>query len=297
MELKYLITFKTILEAGTHQRAAEKLNYSRAAITFQIQQLEQELSIKLFEKIGRRMKVTQAGKELLPYIDSIIKNMEIIENYTKRIEKMSGELSISLPESLLTYKIQNTLKSFREQAPQVQLSLQMQNCFFIREQVMNGKIDFGFHYDVGGYSSNIHIEKLKEFEMSLICSPKFKEDNNDFITPHQRKEICLLTDDKDSIFFSMFLRYLFDKDIVINNILELNSIEAIKQSVISNLGIAFLPHFTVEKELNSGVLEEINTEIKNKKITAILAYHKNKQMSPPMKLFTSLLMDRKNIEF
>ena len=112
MELKYLITFKTILEAGTHQRAAEKLNYSRAAITFQMQQLEQELSIKLFEKIGRRMKVTQAGKELLPYIDSIIKNMEIIENYTKRIEKMSGELSISLPESLLTYKIQNTLKSF-----------------------------------------------------------------------------------------------------------------------------------------------------------------------------------------
>ena len=58
-----------------------------------------------------------------------------------------------------------------------------------------------------------------------------------------------------------------------------------------------MPHFTVEKELNSGVLEEINTEIKNKKITAILAYHKNKQMSPPMKLFTSLLMDRKNIEF
>ena len=55
MELKYLQTFKVILEEGSFSKAAEKLNYTQSTITFQIGQLEQELSTKLFEKIGRRM--------------------------------------------------------------------------------------------------------------------------------------------------------------------------------------------------------------------------------------------------
>ena len=63
MELKYLNTFKTILETGSFLNAARKLNYTQSTITFQIQQLEEELSVKLFEKIGRKMIITQAGKE------------------------------------------------------------------------------------------------------------------------------------------------------------------------------------------------------------------------------------------
>ena len=55
MELKYLTTFKTILETGSFQKAAERLNYAQSTITLQMQLLEQELSVKLFEKIGRRM--------------------------------------------------------------------------------------------------------------------------------------------------------------------------------------------------------------------------------------------------
>ena len=53
MELKYLTTFKTILETGSFQKAAERLNYAQSTITLQMQLLEQELSVKLFEKIGQ----------------------------------------------------------------------------------------------------------------------------------------------------------------------------------------------------------------------------------------------------
>ncbi|MFY4776502.1 LysR family transcriptional regulator [Metabacillus sp. RGM 3146] len=66
MELKYLQTLKTILETGSFLGAARKLNYTQSTVTFQIQQLEQELSVKLFEKIGREMVLTQAGEDILP---------------------------------------------------------------------------------------------------------------------------------------------------------------------------------------------------------------------------------------
>lgn len=73
MNTKNLLTLKTILETGSFQKAANKLNYTQSTVTFQMKQLEEELSIKLFEKIGRKMELTQAGKDILPYIDTVLK--------------------------------------------------------------------------------------------------------------------------------------------------------------------------------------------------------------------------------
>lgn len=83
MELKYLNTFKMILETGSFQKAAERLNYAQSTITLQMQILEQELSVKLFDKVGRRMELTQAGRELIPYIDAVLESVRQMENYGK----------------------------------------------------------------------------------------------------------------------------------------------------------------------------------------------------------------------
>ena len=64
MNTKCLVTFKTILEMGSFQKAADKLGYTQSTVTFQIRQLEEEFSLKLFEKIGRHMELTQAGREI-----------------------------------------------------------------------------------------------------------------------------------------------------------------------------------------------------------------------------------------
>ena len=92
MELKYLTTFKTILETGSFQKAAERLNYAQSTITLQMQLLEQELSVKLFEKIGRRMELTQAGEGLLPYIDAVLEAVRQMENYGKCGHLLAGPL-------------------------------------------------------------------------------------------------------------------------------------------------------------------------------------------------------------
>lgn len=289
MELKNLKTFKTIIAAGSFQRAAEVLNYSQSTITFQMQQLEEKLSVKLFEKIGRKMVPTQAAYELLPHIDAILEQVSFIKSYGKKIDELTGELTIAMPETFLTYKSQQALKQFRVEAPNVKLQLQTQNCFLIREQIISGHIDFGVHYDVGGYDTNIQIEKLAEYEICLVCCPSFQE--RDFISEHQRKKVCLLTDSKNSIFLSMFLNYLSEQDIIIESVLELGSIEAIKRSVMSNVGIAILPQFTVISEIKNKTLEVINTKMKNPQITAICAYHKNKWLNPSMKRFISLMKE------
>lgn len=296
MDLKYLNTFKTIVETGNFSNAAHKLNYTQSTLTFQIQQLEKELSFKLFEKIGRNMIVTQAGKDILPYIDMINQSVDQIKNYGKCTENLTGELKVVMPETLLTYKMQPIFKEFRLQAPHVKLSVQSLNCYDIRDNLSKGNAEIGVHYDVGGYKNTIYTQKLQDFETVLVASNLLDDSLCDFCTPNQIKPLCLITNDKRSIFHKIFDNYLKEKNIIIDETMELGSIESIKRSVISNLGVAYLPRYVVADEIESKSLKILDVKIPNNTITAILAYHKNKWISPAMELFLKLLKDNFHIE-
>ena len=96
MDTKHLVTFKTILEQGNFKKAAQKLNYAQSTVTSQIQQLEEELSVQLFEKVGRRMKLSQAGKDLLPSIESILNSADFMKNYQHNGKSLSGPIAFNL---------------------------------------------------------------------------------------------------------------------------------------------------------------------------------------------------------
>lgn len=291
MELKYLTTFKVILETGSFQKAAEYLNYAQSTITLQMQILEQELSVKLFDRIGRRMELTQAGRELLPYIDDVLEAVRRMENYGREKQEMKGTLRVSMPETLLVYRMQPVLREFRLQAPNVKLSLQASNCYDIREQVISGGTDIGLHYDVGGYGGSLVTQPFGSYPLVLIASPELEGPECDYMERGQRKQSCLLTVDKNSLYHKMFDAYLRERDIAMNGEVEINSVEAIKRSAASSLGVACLPRFTAEQELENGVVKELSTGMGNPVITAVLSRHKNRWVTPAMELFIRLVKE------
>lgn len=291
MDIKYLNTFKCILDTGSFQKAADRLNYAQSTVTLQIQLIEQELSVKLFDKIGRHMELTQAGRDLLPYVDTILTAACQLEQYSSSENEPSGTLRVAMAETLLTYQMQPVLKSFHELAPKVKLSLQALNCFDIREQVVSGAVDLGIHYEIGGYGSSAVIEPLDSYPLSLVASPRLNPRGRDFLTRGQRKDVCLLTVDKLGLYHRIFDDYLRKTEIVLNGELEICSTEAVKRSVASNLGIAYLPRFTVAEELNSGELTELKTGLTDVRMTAVCTRHKNKWLSPAMELFIRVLKE------
>lgn len=107
MNTKSLVTFKTILEVGSFQKAADKLGYTQSTVTFQIKQLEEELALKLFEKIGRRMELTQAGKDIMPYVDMILQGAEQINNYGKSLSEITGSLKLAISDFMQHFIILN----------------------------------------------------------------------------------------------------------------------------------------------------------------------------------------------
>ena len=292
MELKYLNTFMTIIEEGSFVKAAEKLGYTQSTITFQIGQLEQEFSVQLFEKIGRRMVLTKAGEHIMPYITEVLNSVRKMKYFKKDLSSCEGDLTVGVAETQLCFSLPDKLKRFHQAAPNARLFLKSMNCYAIRDALMSGSLDVGIFYnDVGGYGSNLIVQEMESSEIVVVASPSTQRRFSDLITPDQKLSATYLINEQDCIFRQKFEEYLNEKSITLDHTIELWSIPTIINLVKNDVGISSLPRFTVQEELSLGGLVEIPTDMKDPQITAVCAYHKNKWVSPLMELFIQMCVE------
>lgn len=289
MNTKSLVTFKTILEVGSFQKAADKLGYTQSTVTFQIKQLEEELALKLFEKIGRRMELTQAGKDIMPYINMILQGAEQISNYGKSLSEISGSLKLAIPDSILIYNMQPFMQAFTHEAPNVQLIVNSIQSGEINPSIADGTADIGINCEKDSYPDSVVHKKLGKYKAVLVASPFANNNLLDFITPHQRKPISLICNEPDGYYQLDMDKYLSEKDILLNPPMKVQSIEAVKRCVMNNLGIAVVPTYSIGEELKNGSLMPIKTELDEKEYNSFYIYHKNKWLSPQMELALNLL--------
>lgn len=283
MNLKRFITFKTIVEEGSFLLASQKLYCTQSTVTFQIKQLEQDLSLQLFEKIGRKMVLTQAGKNILPHVYELIRVLENIEQTAQQeSSEPSGELRVLVAETLLAYRMANVLKQFRIKAPKVRLSLQSQNCYKIRDDLLGDKADLGIFYRVGNDEA-LELHEFNQVPLVLVASPLLKQ--IDFQQTDKHIELGFISNGPMCLFRQMFETILQERNISIDNMIELSSINTIKKCVESNIGISYLPRFTVEKELQEGSLQEIAFTDTPQMLTPLCGYHAGKSVTPAMSAF------------
>lgn len=239
MELRNLRTFQTVVDQGSYQRAAERLGYTQSTITVQIQQLEGEMGVPLFERVGRRMVLTEAGERILPRARELLEAADQLMECGRKSSAPSGTLRVDMAETLLCYRMQPVIRAFRERAPQVRLVIRSCNCMRIAANVRTGACDLGVGYDMDWNREALEVESLGSYDIVLLASPDFSEP--DFTTPGQRKAVSLVTDEPDSIFRRWLEEYLRQREIELDVTLELWSIETIKRCVMSNLGFTYLP--------------------------------------------------------
>ena len=267
----------------------DKLGYTQSTVTFQIKQLEEELALKLFEKIGRRMELTQAGKDIMPYVDMILQGTEQISNYGKSLSEISGSLKLAIPDSILIYNMQPFMQAFTHEAPNVQLIVNSIQSGEINPSIADGTADIGINCEKDSYPDSVIHKKLGKYKAVLVASPFANSNLLDFITPHQRKPISLICNEPDGYYQLDMDKYLSEKDILLNPPMKVQSIEAVKRCVMNNLGIAVVPTYSIGEELKNGSLMPIKTELDEKEYNSFYIYHKNKWISPQMELALNLL--------
>lgn len=199
-----------------------------------------------------------------------------------------------MAETLLCYKTQPVIQTFRKLAPQVRLIIRSRNCLDIVENVRSGACDLGVGYDMDWSRDALEVETMGEYEVILLASPGFC--HPDLVTRDQRKPVSLITDEPDSIFRRTLEDYLRARDITLDATLELWSIETIKRCVMSDLGFTYLPRFAAREELSDGRLVELSAPVSGLPSPALCAWRRNRWVTPAMALFMDLLRESLSAE-
>jgi DNA-binding transcriptional LysR family regulator len=258
--LDQLRILKAIAAEGSFKRAADTLYVSQPAVSLQVQNLEKQLSVPLFDRGGRKAQLTEAGYLLLNYGEKII---TLCQETCRAIEDLQnlqgGTLIVGASQTTGTYLLPRMIGLFRQKYPDVAVQLQVHSTRRTSWGVSNGQVDLAI---IGGevpsdLQDNLQIIPYAEDELALILPTFHPLAKVETIQKDDLYKLKFISLDSQSTIRKVIDKVLSQGGIDTKRLrveMELNSIEAIKNAVQAGLGAAFVSTTAIEKELAMNVL-------------------------------------------
>ncbi len=289
MELRQLNTFRTVATTLSFTRAAETLNYAQSSVSAQIQELEAEYDTPLFERLGRKVALTEAGQRLLIYAEKILELANEARSAVSNGHEPAGTLVITAPESVCTYLLPPVLERLRQQYPRIELIFRpLIGVEVLERQLSEGGADAAVEIMEAQRFDQLILEPLRQVSIYVVVRPdhrlagRAQIDVSDF-----RNETLLLTE-RGCTYRALFERTLHGAGVRPATVMEFHSIEAIKQCTLGGIGVAVLPEMAVHGELAQGRLVQLPFPIQPFSLVTYLAWHKDKWLSPALQAFLSI---------
>ncbi|HVU14696.1 MAG TPA: LysR family transcriptional regulator [Phototrophicaceae bacterium] len=289
MDLRQLKTFQTVAATLSFTRAAEQLDYAQSSVTAQVRALEDELGVQLFDRLGRRVTLTDAGERLLDYAEKMLKLADEAALALAESSEPTGKLIIAAPETLSTYRLPPLLKQFRTRYPRVQLILRS---FLVPEtlaRLADGSVDVAVLLtDAPPDSNGLMIVPLVEEHLLLLAAPEHHLNDGGCVQPDDLRDESLLLTEAGCSYRGAFENRLLARGVRPTTTMEFGSVEAIKQCVMANLGLTLLPEIAVCSEVNQGKLVALPWFEPDFHMGTRLIWHKDKWLSPALQEFIRL---------
>ncbi len=260
--LDQLRILKAIAAEGSFKKAADLLYVTQPAVSLQIQNLEKQLEITIFDRGGRKALLTEAGRLLLEYCERILNQCD---EACKAIEDLNslkgGTLVIGASQTTGTYLMPKMIGLFRQKYPEVSVQLQVHSTRRTGWSVANGQIDLAI---IGGQLPS-DLENLLQVipyatdELALVLPSNHTLANKNELLKEDLYKLNFVTLDSQSTTRKVVDKLLQDSGLEIQRLkieMELNSLEAIKNAVQAGLGASFLPVVSIEKELSAGTIHK-----------------------------------------
>ncbi|KAF6636891.1 LysR family transcriptional regulator [Paenibacillus sp. EKM208P] len=289
MESRHLFTFLNVVEAGSFTRAARILDYAQSSITAQIQALETELGTPLFDRIGKKIMLTDAGRRLLPYAQEISKMHAMAKDALRSETELAGTLKIGAPESLAAFRLPSLIREYKERYPKVKIVLKPGECWELRDLIRSGELDLAFLLQPETEDRELNVTTLIHEPMALVAPLKHSLVTYTRVEPADLKDETILHTEAGCTYRILFEQYLNKHGIFSDPSLEFWSIEAIKQCVMAGLGIALLPLVTVQNELREGKMARLAWDDSEQQVATQVAYHTKKWKSPALSEFLQIV--------
>ncbi|WP_024613587.1 LysR family transcriptional regulator [Clostridium sp. Ade.TY] len=285
MNFRKLKIFYETAQTLNMTKVAKALYISQPSVSQAIQELEDELGVKMFDRIGKRLSLTYEGEVYLNYVRRVLnlydEGLDKIRNINNNQE---GKIVIGASTTIGIYILPDIIKNFVENNEKIEISLIIENTENIEQLILENKIDFAF---VEGkvHSEELIYDNFWEDELVFIKQYNSEWEEREYINKSVLTKENFIMRERGSGTREIVEKYLEDNKIDYNIFMELGSTEAIKKSVEAGLGIGCVSSQCIKDELKGNKLSKLTFNKNKIKRNLRLIIHKDKFISNNMKLF------------
>ena len=288
IDLRQLATFRAAARALSFSRAATALHYAQSTVSAQIHSLEERLGVALFDRLGRQVVLTDAGRRLLPWAERLLALSAEAHGDVTGDAAASGTLTISTRESLCAYRLPPVLREFRRRCPEVQLAFGPSEWRDLHPVLSEGRADVALELRTPFDAPGLVVEPLVEEPLRLVAPPGHPLCRARRVRLGDLRDEPLLLTESGCSYRTLFEQALAAAGVRPATALEFHSVEAIKQCVMAGVGLAILPAMAVAREIESGRLSPLRCRELKLTITTWLVWHGDRWLSPAAQTFVDV---------
>lgn len=273
--LKQLEVFIAVAQEGNVTRAASQLSITQSATSMALADFETQLQRKLFDRVGKRLQLNEAGRLLLPKaIDTVARAAEI-ETLAASTGPLNGSLRVGASLTIGNYLMPGIIGSFMRQHPGVQMQLRVGNTRQIIQELQQFHVDVGF---IEGFCHEPDIEVIpwSEDELVIFAAPDHPLARQGVVTEADLAEAGWVLREPGSGTREVFDNAVLGRISKINLIMELGHTEAILRTVETGIGISCSSRLTLADALTRGSLVVLPTPFLDLRREFYLLVHRQK---------------------
>jgi|SRR5699024_7115124 len=296
MDTDKLKTFLILAEELSFTKAADILYCSQPSVSMQIQSLEKELDVKLFDRIGKKIYLTDSGKVFKQYAEQMKNTAKEAKEQLKQYNSLEyGNLSFGASHFVGVYMLTKALTSFHKKYPKVKINMQINKSEKLIHQLSVNELELlvvsdHIYMDEKDYASEIFFED----ELILVVNKHHPFTKRKNIELNQLLQETVLIKPKKSATRQFIEKKIPNFDLEKLTHIEISSSEGIKRGVIHGLGVSFLSRLIVSEELKDGTLVEVPVKNYEFKRNIQYIYNRRKNLSPAIKEFIKFLNEKSN---
>src|SRR5271165_6448703 len=260
MEVRQLQTFCVLAEELNFTRTAERVHTVQSNVTSQIKALEAELGSPLFDRLAKRVVLTETGRRFLPYAEKALAAMDAGHRAVKFGTEPAGPLHIGSPESVLTYRLPEVLKLFRKRYPKVDLIFRPDSDERLVDALESGRLDMAISMSDFVDGEQLCSLRMRTEEIHLFGPPDHPLANAKKVYLEDLTDQTLLLTEAGCGYRKKLDVQLADANIKPQHITEFSSVEAIKQCVVAGMGLGLLPEIVIVGELKKRQFTILNLQ-------------------------------------
>lgn len=252
LDSRQLRAFSVLARTGSFTQAARELHVTQSGVSHAMKALERDVGCRLFDKVGKKFALTQAGEQLLHHAGRILQEMSSAREALGQLGKWGrGRLRLGASTTACQHILPAVLREFKESFPQHNITIEPGDISTLVGMLLQQRVDLGLGLEIER-ESQLEFHPLFMDELQFIVGAQHAWARAGRVDRSEIPRQNYILYNKTSITFQLIEQYFREEEMTLNTVIELGSMEAIKELVKLGLGISVVSPWIARKEIEEG---------------------------------------------